>query len=336
MKKFFVLILALIMLLTLTACGQNTNATPTVESTEVTTNDTTESTNDYANSTQESTNNYTDSTQESTQNSTNPSTEQPATKPTEAPATPPATTPPTTTPSATIPPTTACSHTWIDATCTTAKTCSRCGTTEGSAKGHVYIDEKCNICGIPKFSEGLNCMLVFSDYCVVLGIGTCKDTVIIIPNNLDDFPVTHIAAYAFENCTSLTGITIPSSVTNIGMSAFENCTSLTSIAIPEGVTSIGTSTFEDCTSLTSVTIPNSVTDIDVFAFGGCTSLTSITIPSSVTSIGSYAFDGCTNLTSITYTGTTEQWATIEKGVAWSAYVPAEEIVCTNGTISLSN
>ena len=156
-------------------------------------------------------------------------------------------------------------------------------------------------------------MVVFSDYCVVLGIGTCEDTVIIIPNNLDDFPVTQIAAYAFENCTSLTGITIPSSVTSIGTSAFENCTSLTSIAIPEGVTGIGTSVFEDCTSLTSVTIPNSVTDIDVFAFGGCTSLTSIT-----------------------YTGTTEQWATIEKGVAWSAYVPAEEIVCTNGTISLSN
>ena len=111
--------------------------------------------------------------------------------------------------------------------------------------------------------------------------------------------VTSIGDYAFDNCTSLTSITIPSSVTSIGNRAFMNCTSLTSITIPSSVTSIGDLAFDNCTSLTSITIPSSVTSIGVGAFMACTSLTSITIPSSVTSIGDNTFTTCTSLTSIT-------------------------------------
>ena len=111
--------------------------------------------------------------------------------------------------------------------------------------------------------------------------------------------VTSIGARAFEDCTSLTSITIPSSVTIISDYAFYRCTSLTSITIPSSVTNIGDGAFEDCTSLTSITIPSSVTNIGDYAFYRCTSLTSIMIPSSVTNIGDYAFGGCTSLTSIT-------------------------------------
>ncbi len=34
----------------------------------------------------------------------------------------------------------ACDHVWVPATCTTPKTCSKCGETEGGAKGHTYAD----------------------------------------------------------------------------------------------------------------------------------------------------------------------------------------------------
>ncbi|MEG1752267.1 MAG: leucine-rich repeat domain-containing protein, partial [Clostridia bacterium] len=100
---------------------------------------------------------------------------------------------------------------------------------------------------------------------------------------------------AFDGCTSLTSITIPSSVTSIGSWAFSGCTSLTSITIPSSVTSIGRYAFYGCTSLTSITIPSKVTSIGDSAFKGCTSLTSINIPSSVTSIGNSAFKYCTKL-----------------------------------------
>jgi hypothetical protein len=87
---------------------------------------------------------------------------------------------------------------------------------------------------------------------------------------------------------------------SIGSQAFQNCTSLTSITIENGVTSIGQNAFNGCTGLSTVTIGNSVTSIEPLAFQNCTNLTSITIPDSVNTIGNYAFYQCTSLTSVKF------------------------------------
>ena len=104
--------------------------------------------------------------------------------------------------------------------------------------------------------------------------------------------------YAFEGCSELTSLTIPSSVTSIGWGAFEGCSGLTSLTIPSSVTEIGYHAFYGCSGLTSLTIPSGVTSIGDWAFYGCSGLTSLTIPSGVTSIGNYAFYGCSGLTSL--------------------------------------
>ena len=137
-----------------------------------------------------------------------------------------------------------------------------------------------------------------------------------------DGNVTQIGDHAFENCTSLTGITIPECVEIIGDHAFSGCTNLgadntpanmsqlfrapalfrsgeTSFVIPDGVISIGDYAFQDCTSLTFIAIPESVETIGEGAFKGCTNLTSIDIPEGVTDIGDNAFNGCTSLTTVT-------------------------------------
>ncbi len=127
-----------------------------------------------------------------------------------------------------------------------------------------------------------------------------------------DADVTTIGDHAFENCETLTGITIPKTVTIIGDYAFSECTNLgasgtranirtgeTSIIIPEGVTSIGDYAFQDCTNLTSITIPDTVTSIGDGAFSGCNNLADIDIPDSVKDMGVKVFDGCTSLTSVT-------------------------------------
>jgi len=145
--------------------------------------------------------------------------------------------------------------------------------------------------------------------------------------------VIGVSDCAFEFCTDLTSVTIPSSVTSIGIGSFSFCTGLTTVTIPSSVTSIGGGAFYCCTNLTSVQItdlaawcmiafgdtpfdsahhlylkgqeikdlriPSSVTSIGNEAFSFCSGLTSVTIPSSVTSIGTDAFSGCTGLTSVT-------------------------------------
>ena len=87
--------------------------------------------------------------------------------------------------------------------------------------------------------------------------------------------VSYISSYSFCGYTNLTSVTFLGPL-NIGYSAFQNCTSLTKITIPDGVITIHFDTFNNCTSLTSVTIPANVTSIENSAFSGCSGLTSVT------------------------------------------------------------
>lgn len=144
---------------------------------------------------------------------------------------------------------------------------------------------------------------------------------------LTNEPVTAIGPDAFDNCTKLASVTLPTSVTSIGDKAFSGCTSLTSVAIPLSVTSIGIAPFEGCSQLaqinvdaanpdfvsaggvllntaqtqliqypigstqSSYTVPSSVTSVNNFAFADARHLASLTLPSGLTSIGGDAFSG---------------------------------------------
>ena len=112
---------------------------------------------------------------------------------------------------------------------------------------------------------------------------------------------------------------------------------LTNVVIPatyKGRPVVGVRSFAQCKTLKSITIPDSVTSIGAWAFSECYSLTSITIPASVTSIGENAFNSCTSLTSINFEGTVEQWNSISFGDYWNDDIPATEVVCSDGTVTL--
>ena len=61
-----------------------------------------------------------------------------------------------------------------------------------------------------------------------------------------------IGNQAFDGCSSLTSLTLPSSVTSIGSSAFSGCSGLTSLTLPSSVSSIGESAFSGCSGLSSI------------------------------------------------------------------------------------
>lgn len=69
--------------------------------------------------------------------------------------------------------------------------------------------------------------------------------------------ITCIDEKAFEKCSHLTGVFIPSSVTEIKTGAFKDCTALTYLEIPESVTSLGTGVFMGCAALTVTVFENS-------------------------------------------------------------------------------
>ncbi len=141
---------------------------------------------------------------------------------------------------------------------------------------------------------------------------------------------------AFYACFALKSIAIPNSVTSIGNWAFCYCIGLESIVIPNGVTNIGVNVFSDCTNLKSVTIPNSVSIIDSGAFSYCSNLEEVTIPSSVLIVKSSAFAASSSLATIVYSGTKEQWETIQKEIDWAANILATKVICTDGTVCITH
>jgi hypothetical protein len=74
-----------------------------------------------------------------------------------------------------------------------------------------------------------------ADGYTVTGIGTCKDTNLIIPSLYNGKPVTSIGMGAFESSNSLTSVVIPNSVTSIAEDAFAHCSNLAKITFKDSV-----------------------------------------------------------------------------------------------------
>lgn len=163
--------------------------------------------------------------------------------------------------------------------------------------GIVYIPETVTKIGKQAFSKSKITQVVIPNSVKRIGLGAFNNCTslksIEIPSG-----VTMILSNTFFSCESLQSVTIPNSVRKISKDAFAGCRSLESITIPEGVTEIGSNVFGSCTSLQSITIPAGITEISAYTFYDCRSLQSITIPDSVTKIGDSAFFNCWSLKSV--------------------------------------
>lgn len=184
-------------------------------------------------------------------------------------------------------------------------------------------------------SDGIGCMHNY-------------ETVVTLPTATEDGYITYTCSHCGHAYTEAIIPTSSSKITESNRTSICGYTGETGedLIIPSAykttsnkttwyrVTSIEQNAFYRCSGLNSVTIGNSVTSIGNMAFYYCSALTSVFIPDSMTSIGMYAFKGCTSLTSITFEGTVQQWKAITKNTKWNDLVPATEVICSDGTVTL--
>ncbi len=111
--------------------------------------------------------------------------------------------------------------------------------------------------------------------------------------------------------------TVPSSVRSIEIGAFENCNSLTSITLSNGLLSIKNFAFRHCSGLTSLILPDGLTSLGSQTFFRCDNLSSIVIPASVHSIDMQAISYCENLRSITVKSNTPSNLNLGQNVFWA-------------------
>ena len=110
-----------------------------------------------------------------------------------------------------------------------------------------------------------------------------KKTLLKFPNSFEGgysvpYGTAFIKDFAFNDCSYLNAISIPSSVKQIGRHAFSGCCcDLEHVELSNGVISIGECAFFSCDNLRSITIPGSVKEIGGKAFAGCYNLEQIIV-----------------------------------------------------------
>ena len=147
--------------------------------------------------------------------------------------------------------------------------------------------------------------------------------------------LTSIGKYAFRNCDSLKGPSIPANVQQIGEGCFMDCDNLETVSFYCGLQEYPKDCFKNCTKLTrtggtaaayaglkrigegayagcSLLVSTSgwnlakytnLEEIGDGAFAGCTSLGDSVLSQTVTKIGDGAFDSCKAMNTLTLNGT---------------------------------
>lgn len=136
-------------------------------------------------------------------------------------------------------------------------------------------------CGKPASSPIEDFTYEFEDNKVTITGYTGSDLEIVVPDTIEERPVTVIGEKAFQEY-DMTSIIIPNTITLIEEHAFEDCKQLKKIDIPDSVTEISSHAFCGCENLEEVNLGSELKTIGQNAFVSCNSLKSIRIPEYVT------------------------------------------------------
>lgn len=136
---------------------------------------------------------------------------------------------------------------------------------------------------------------VMADDTAVIREYNGTEELVVIPDELDGYPVTLIASRCFSGNETLQEVIVPQGVRTLGACAFSDCTKLKTVVLPESVAEIGASCFFCCESLRYIVLPDEIECIGFMCFAGCKSLVGVFLPSALREIEPMAFSGCRSL-----------------------------------------
>jgi len=185
---------------------------------------------------------------------------------------------------------------WHPATCA-------CNRKDGEEE-HIYKSGVCSECG---FDRNLEIDKVYAieengetGYRITgLTETGMQQTVLNIPARYHGKDITAIDAYAFEENTVVTEVSVPSGVTELKRETFRGCTALEKVTLPIHLGTLGDAVFAGCEKLTEINLPKHLRTIGAYAFDGCASLEEINIPLGVMQLGAQAFANCSKLKEVT-------------------------------------
>ena len=123
---------------------------------------------------------------------------------------------------------------------------------------------------------------------------------VVIPDQIEDLPVTEIGSSAFADNRTLEAVKLPKELTTVGNQAFSGCTVLSTVRFNAKTVVIGDAAFLKCSSIKEIELPGTLETISERAFMECSGLKEIMYPASVKYIGWRAFRSCPNLEKANY------------------------------------
>ena len=159
--------------------------------------------------------------------------------------------------------------------------------------------------------------------CVVSGAGTCRDSIIVLPEKSPEGEtVTGVGNYAFRGCTFLRGIELTDAIRSIGSYAFYG-SGLEAVNLPAATITVGDYAFGGCLSLKSIYVsaenPNYIDQSGVMTdkagqvilcYPAGRNENFYTLPANVREIRTMAFYKCDSIKLINYCGSASSFRRI--------------------------
>jgi hypothetical protein len=174
-----------------------------------------------------------------------------------------------------------------------------------------------------EFSEGLEFSSNGDGTATVVGIGSCTDTVLIIPaRSPSGETVIAIGEDAFNGIIAIDEVFLPDTLMSIGENAFRG-SGINAVSVGSAVITIGDGAFAECTSLTCISVSPanamyaSVDGVlfdremsELICYPSGKTARRYTLPNTVTRIAPHAFNQCESLKEVAFEGTEKEWKNV--------------------------